>query len=79
MALNQNGDELTHQVDARFDKKHTPGTTVPHSGIYICVNCRDEVACNAGDPLPPQNHRQHDSAKGPIRWQLLIETQNGPS
>ncbi|WP_159590362.1 MULTISPECIES: protein L [Chelativorans] len=79
MALYQNGDELAHKVDACFDKVHSPGTAAPYSGIYICANCRDEYACNAGDPLPPQNHRQHNPSTGAIRWKLLIQTQNGPS
>lgn len=78
MALYQNGNELTHTTDARFDAVHTPGTRAPYSGIYVCTNCRDEAACNHGDPLPPQNHRQHSTSKGVIRWQLLVQTQRGP-
>lgn len=78
MALYQNGNELTHEIAAKFDAVYTPGTSAPYSGIYICTNCRDEAACNHGDPLPPQNHRQHSTAKGAIRWQLLVQTQRGP-
>ncbi|ADH88026.1 conserved hypothetical protein [Ancylobacter novellus DSM 506] len=78
MALYQNGNELTHMVDDRFDRTYKPGTVGPFSGIYICTNCRDEVACNAGNPLPPQNHRQHSPSKGDILWKLLVQTQNGP-
>lgn len=79
MALYQDGSELTHKVDPKFDTTYTPGTKAPYSGIYMCTNCRDEDACNKGDPLPPQNHRQHDPAKGPIVWRLLIQTQTGPN
>jgi hypothetical protein len=78
MALYQNGNELTHQVHQKFDEVHTPGTSAPYSGIYICTNCRDEVACNHSQPLPPQNHRQHNPARGDVRWKLLVQTQRGP-
>ena len=78
MALYQNGSELTHKVDPKFNAKHKPGSIGPYSGIYMCLACRDEVACNAGNPLPPQNHRQHKPSAGPIVWQLLIQTQRGP-
>ena len=78
MALYQNGNELTHMVDARFNQTHKPGAVGPYSGIYICINCRDEAACNAGNPLPPQNHRQHSTSKGDILWKLLVQTQTGP-
>ena len=57
-----------------FDAEHKPGTAVPHSGIYRCKNCGDEVTCNKGDPLPPQNHSQH-SGTTPIVWKLLVYTQ----
>lgn len=79
MALYQNGNELTHKVDPIFDAVHTPGNPAPYSGIYICTNCRDEAACNHGDPLPPQNHRQHPVGKGEVRWKLLVQTQRGPN
>lgn len=78
MAHYKNGDELIHTNDPRFDAIYTPGTKAPYSGIYICTNCRDEAACNYGDPLPPQNHRQHSPGKGDIRWKLLVQTQRGP-
>lgn len=57
--------------DPAFDALHSPGMTVPHSGIYRCPNCGDEVACNAGNPFPPQNHHQHPGGQ-PIKWQLLV-------
>lgn len=79
MALYQDGSELTHKVDSMFDQTYSPGSIGPHSGIYICTNCRDEAACNAGNPLPPQNHRQHSPSKGAILWRLLVKTQTGPN
>lgn len=57
-----------------FDKVHSPGSIVPHSGIYRCVNCGDENACNKGDPLPPQNRHQHKT-QTPIGWRLLVFAQ----
>ena len=60
-----------------YDQTYTPGTITPDSGIYRCTNCGDEVACNKGNPLPPQNHRQHATAQ-PIRWQLIVFAQQQP-
>lgn len=78
MAQYKYSDELSQSSDSRFDAEHKPGETVPYSGIYMCTNCRDEIASNKGDPFPPQNHRQHTNQAKPIRWKLLIQTQNGP-
>ena len=72
MALYKQGDFLTHSLDAAFDAVHSPGATTPHSGIYRCTACGDEIASNAGNPLPPQNHRQHNPNQGQIRWQMLV-------
>jgi len=55
-----------------FIETHAPGTKVPHSGIYRCINCESEIAANAGDPLPPQNHDQHPKHAGKVEWQLLV-------
>lgn len=78
MALYKNSSELIASNENRFDETHKPGSIVPYSGIYMCINCRDEVACNKGDPFPPQNHRQHPSTTKAILWQLLVQTQKGP-
>lgn len=55
-----------------FESSFGPGQTVAHSGIYRCENCGDEIAANAGDPFPPQNHHAHQQGLGPIRWRLLV-------
>lgn len=75
MALYKYSQYLGQSTDGAFDLLHTPGTTTPHSGIYRCENCGDEVASNAGNPLPPQNHRQHNTNQGEIRWRLVVYAQ----
>lgn len=59
--------------DSVWRKLFPPGSTCPASGIYKCQACGDEVTSNKGDPLPPQNHRQHDSAQK-ISWELVAMT-----
>lgn len=54
---------------------HGPGWEVPHSGIYACTQCHKEVACNAGDKFPPQNHDQHGPRSKTVSWKLLVKTQ----
>jgi hypothetical protein len=53
-----------------FDLTAHPGAATPLSGIYRCEGCGREVASNAGNPLPPQNHHQHPTHY-PIRWRLI--------
>jgi hypothetical protein len=72
MALYKNGTYLTQSQHSAFDETHSPGTIAQNSGIYRCVNCGDEYACNKGNPLPPQNHRQHAPYSGDIKWQLIV-------
>jgi hypothetical protein len=55
-----------------FDEMLTPGPKAPVSGVYCCEGCHREVTPNGGDPLPPQNHHQHDAQKGEIRWRLIV-------
>jgi hypothetical protein len=72
MASYKNSQVLQYNDSTAFDTLLPPGTIVANSGIYRCTACGDEVAVNKGDPLPPQNHRQHDPLLGPIRWQLIV-------
>jgi ribosomal protein L37AE/L43A len=74
MALYNNGNLLKHSQHAAFTYTHGPGARVPDSGIYRCENCGKEIASNAGDPFPPQNHHQHP-ARNPILWRLLVASQ----
>lgn len=55
-----------------FDEIHKPGDPTPHSGIYRCEGCGSGIASNLGNPLPPQNHHQHNAAQGAIRWRLIV-------
>lgn len=65
----------TANPSTAFTDKHAPGSKVPHSGIYRCVNCGSEIAANKGDPMPPQNNSQHPKHDGKIEWQLLVYAQ----
>jgi hypothetical protein len=51
---------------------YLPGEEVPVSGIFRCLGCGREDACNAEDPFPPQNHHQHTTDQGRIRWRLNV-------
>jgi hypothetical protein len=77
MALYKYPQFLTKNEDAAFDATATPGTVTPHSGLYRCEGCGREVASNSGNPLPPQNHHQHNQAQGAIRWRLIVYAQTG--
>jgi hypothetical protein len=72
VALYKYADYLTHNTDPVFDEEHGPGYRAPRSGIYRCKGCGREAACNENDPLPPQNHHQHDLSQGSIKWQLIV-------
>jgi hypothetical protein len=72
MALYRYSQYLTTSTDKAFDTLSSPGTQTPYSGIYRCEGCGSEIASNAGNPLPPQNHHQHTTAQGSIRWRLIV-------
>ena len=76
MALYKYAERVAKSDHAAFDSLHKPGDPAPHSGIYQCENCKKEDACNKGDPLPPQNHTQHDpKSEKKILWRLIVCTQ----
>jgi hypothetical protein len=75
MALYKYGNYLTESTHAAFDTLHSPGQTCPDSGIYRCEGCGDEIASNKDNPFPPQNHHQHSSAQGSIRWKVIVFSQ----
>ena len=72
MALYKYQQWLQLSNDPAFDTEQGPGTQAPHSGIYRCRGCSREVASNQGQPLPPQNHHQHQPGQGSIRWLLIV-------
>lgn len=72
MALYKNGDYLTQSSDAAFDQTYSPGNVPPHSGIYRCDGCGREVVAEEGRQLPPQNHHQHTSTQGTVRWRMIV-------
>lgn len=72
MALFKNRHLMTVVNDAAFDAFHEPASMAPHPGIYRCTACGDEVAVAAGQLLPPLDHRDHNLARGPVQWQLLV-------
>jgi hypothetical protein len=72
MALYKHANYLSQNNDDIFDQENKPGVPAPRSGIYRCMGCGREVASNEGEPLPPQNHHQHNQAQGSIRWKLIV-------
>lgn len=57
-----------------WQTEHSPGDSVPISGIYRCISCSREITSNAHDPFPPQNHHQHTATQGKIKWKLNVRT-----
>jgi hypothetical protein len=55
-----------------FDKLYPPGSRIGWSGIYRCDGCGRESVHTIDKPLPPQNHHQHTSNQGAIRWRLIV-------
>jgi hypothetical protein len=72
MAWYKNPNLLKKSNGDAYDKLYTPGMKVPHSGIYKCEGCGREIAANQTDPFPPQNHHQHTTYQGSIRWRLIV-------
>lgn len=76
MAWYVDGSALTKSDGNRtwWTTAYTPGQEVPVSGIYRCTGCAKEVTSNAKDPFPPQNHHQHSTAQGAVKWRLIVRT-----
>ena len=62
---------FTQSNSTMFDELSTPGSETPHSGIYRCEGCGHEITSVCGHTLPPQNHHQHLSNQGSIRWRFI--------
>jgi hypothetical protein len=78
MALYKYGAYLGESQDSVFDAVYSPGTVPPHSGIYRCMGCHREVVAEEGRLLPPQNHHQHTTSQGSIRWRLIVYADHRP-
>jgi hypothetical protein len=78
MALYKNGNYLGKSEDAAFDHVYSPGQVPPHSGIYRCLGCHREVVAEQSRQLPPQNHHQHSTQQGAVRWQLIVYADHNP-
>lgn len=63
--------QSNHQA---FDTVIHPGHATPHSGIYRCEGCGENIVSTRHHPLPPQNHHQHTLAQGAVRWRLIAAT-----
>ena len=72
MALYKYEQYLARNTHNEFDTTYGPGATCHNSGIYRCEGCGDEIASNKGNPFPPQNHHQHSTSQGAIRWKLIV-------
>lgn len=72
MALYKDGNLLQSSSDAAFDKIFKPGTTPDHSGIYRCLGCGREVVAEQSRTMPPQNHHQHTTSQGEVRWKMAV-------
>jgi hypothetical protein len=67
--------QFDHQA---FDTTHSPGSVPPFSGIYRCMGCGREVVAEQSRQLPPQNHHQHSTSQGHIRWRLIVYADHQP-
>ena len=76
MAFYKSSNYLQQSNDTAFDALTSPGQATPYSGIYRCEGCGHEVAANRNNPMPPQNHHQHNHTQGLIRWRLIVATAN---
>jgi hypothetical protein len=72
MALYKYSSYLTASSHAAFDQINSPGSSAPWSGVYRCEGCGREVTSIVGHTLPPQNHHQHSTSQGTIRWRLAV-------
>jgi hypothetical protein len=74
MAFYKYGGFLTQESGGEFDAIHPPNTPTPYSGIYRCEGCGLSATFVKPHNIPPQNHHQHTSAQGTIRWRLVVKS-----
>jgi hypothetical protein len=78
MALYKYEQYVGKSQDAIFDEINHPATAAPRSGIYRCEGCGREAVSTNPHPLPPQNHHEHTTAQGAIRWRLIVYADHRP-
>jgi len=64
--------EAGTQSNPAFDTEYKPGEKCEYEGIYKCTGCGKEVTVAGGKTIPTQNHHQHTTSQGNIRWQLFV-------
>jgi hypothetical protein len=79
MAWYKKSQFLKQNDSEEFDQLHDPGTSGSWSGIYRCEGCGREVVHTTGHSLPPQNHHQHTTSQGKIRWRLIVTDAPDPT
>ncbi|TXI81145.1 MAG: hypothetical protein E6Q40_13980 [Cupriavidus sp.] len=65
---------LHHETGVAYNTILGPGSETPNSGIYRCEGCGASAVSTKGNPLPPQNHHQHNATQGHVRWRLVVRT-----
>ena len=78
MALYRYAQYIGKSGDTVFDSIYKPGEKPPHSGIYRCEGCGREIVAEESRTFPPQNHHEHSTAQGLIRWRLAVYADHRP-
>jgi len=65
---------LARENGSEFDNIHQPNTPTPYSGIYRCEGCGLSATFVKDHNIPPQNHHQHQTNQGAIRWRLIVKS-----
>ena len=76
MAFYKHAKFLSRNPHENFDLLQEPGVDAADAGIYRCEVCGQEIGIAQTHKLPPQSHHTHAAGSGPIRWQLIVATQN---
>ncbi len=69
---------LGQSTSDTFDQITHPSEQTPYSGIYRCEGCGREISSVHPHTMPPQNHHQHSTTQGAIRWRLIVWADHNP-
>jgi hypothetical protein len=64
---------LTQENGPEFDTISHPDNPTPYSGIYRCEGCGLSATFVKPHNIPPQNHHQHTTEQGAVRWRLVVK------